>query len=441
MEPRATEVREGQNITEADPMFRSAVLGDACRQWHAGMALVSDLAQCRTRLRRLCPVTPGVYYWFDATGKLIYVGKAKSLRHRLEGYFQATPAEEKMRRIRELSTRLVWEETSHEFLALVREQEVIIEQRPTWNVQGQPKRQRFAFLCLSNHRAANLYVSFDETPNSHTYFGPILGSGRLREVAEVLNHHFMLRDCSERTPMEFGQQLLLFPIEREALCFRHEIGTCLGPCAAKVSADKYRDSVNQALAFLHGYDRSILQYHQQEMQQAARSQRFEKAASLRDRLRMLQWVDRRLDELRKTRYEYNCVYHLPVDGQRPWWALMVQGCVVAVIRQPQRAKERQASRRKIQAALEMAMAAGANLDAELGGHEKSNVSQRMTRKGWRLPKPRPEDSWGALRNRVPQLLMQSLTSRWFRRHTEQRENLFSYRQALESLNGDSSSIE
>lgn len=437
MERRAAEVMEGQNVTEADPLFRSAVLGDACRQWHSGMALVNDLPQCRTRLRRLCPVTPGVYYWFDATGKLIYVGKAKSLRNRLEGYFQTTPAEDKMRRIRELSTRLVWEETSHEFLALVREQEVIIDQRPTWNVQGQPKRQRFAFLCLSNHRAANLYVSFDETPNSQTYFGPILGSGRLREVAEALNHHFMLRDCSERTPMEFGQQLLLFPIERDALCFRHEIGTCLGPCAAKVSEDTYRDSVNQALAFLNGFDRTVFQQLQHEMQQAARNQRFEKAASLRDRLRMLQWVDRRLDELRKTRYEYNCVYRLSVAGGQAWWALMVQGCVVNVIHQPQRAKERQAAARKIQAAMELATAAGANLDVELGSQERTNGVRRGTPKGWRLPTPRPEDSWGELRNRVPQLLMQSLTSRWFRRYSEQREHLLSYRQALELLNGKS----
>jgi excinuclease ABC subunit C len=440
VEPRAPGVSEDHIITDADPLFQSAILGAVCRQWHPGMALVNDLAQCRTRLRRLCPTTPGVYYWFDTNGKLIYVGKAKSLRHRLEGYFQSTPAEDKMRRIRELSTRLIWEETNHEFLALVREQEVIIDQRPTWNVQGQPKRQRFAFLCLSNHRAANIYVSFDETPDSQTYFGPILGSGRLREVAEALNHHFLLRDCSERTPIDFNHQLLLFPIERDALCFRHEIGTCLGPCAAKVSVDDYRLSVTRALNFLQGFDRTILHQLQREMQQAALDHRFEKAASLRDRLRLLQWVDRRLDELRRTRYEYNCVYRLTVGSGEPWWALLVQGCVVAVVRQPRRERERQAVRRKIQVAMEQAVEAGGMLAADFGGEQPATTRGGKV-KGWRTAGPRPDDDWGPLRTRVPQLLMQSLTSRWFRRHHEQREQLLTFREALEFLDGKRSSIQ
>jgi len=429
VEPGAPGVTENHIITEADPLFQSAILGPSCRQWHAGMALVNDLVQCRTRLRRLCPTTPGVYYWFDPTGKLVYVGKAKSLRHRLEGYFQSTPAEDKMRRIRDVSTRLVWEETSHEFLALVREQEVIIEQRPTWNVQGQPKRQRFAFLCVSNHRAANIYVSFDETPNSQTYFGPILGSGRLREVAEALNHHFLLRDCSERTPIDFSQQLLLFPIERDALCFRHEIGTCLGPCAAKISADEYRASVSRAVAFLQGFDRTILQELQREMHQAAKEQRFEKASSLRDRLRLLQWVDRRLDELRKTRYEYNCVYRLAASNGEPWWALLVQGCVVAVVRQPRRERERQSVRRRILAVMDQAVAAGTPLADELRSHAKGGSGTKS--RAWRVASPQTTGDWGQFRTRVPQLLMQSLTSRWFRRHGDEHDQLLSYRAALE----------
>jgi excinuclease ABC subunit C len=432
VEPAATGVTENHIITDADPVFQSAILGTTCRQWHPGMALVNDLVQCRTRLRRLCPTTPGVYYWFDPTGKLVYVGKAKSLRHRLEGYFQTTPAEDKMRRIRDVSTRLVWEETSHEFLALVREQEVIIEQRPTWNVQGQPKRQRFAFLCLSNHRAANLYVSFDETPNSNTYFGPILGSGRLREAAEALNHHFALRDCSDRTPMDFSQQLLLFPIERDALCLRHEIGTCLGPCAAKVTHAEYQASVARTLAFLQGFDRSLFQQLQRDMQRAAQDQRFEKAASLRDRFRLLQWVDRRLDELRKTRYEYNCVYRLTGDKGAAWWALLVQGCVVGVVRQPTRERERQAVRRRIQSAMNQAIAAGAPLTDELSNQGNSRAGGGQS-KAWRVGSPRANDDWGPFRTRVPQLLMQSLTSRWFRRQSEERDQLLSYRAALELL--------
>ncbi len=434
MEPAARDVHKSKPITADDSLFQSAALGSACRQWHAGMALADDLTQCRSRLRRLCPTTPGVYYWFDPNGTLIYVGKAKSLRHRLMGYFQTAPAEDKMRRIREISTRLVWEETSHEFLALVREQEVIIEHRPTWNVQGQPKRQRFAFLCVSKHRAANIYVAFDQTPNSETYFGPILGSGRLREVAETLNHHFALRDCTERTPIDFSQQLLLFPIERDALCLRHEIGTCLGPCAAKVSVDDYQASVARAVAFLQGYDRMILQHLQRDMQQAAREQRFEKAAALRDRLRLLQWVDRRLEDLRKTRYEYNCVYRVPDTKGREWWALLIQGSVAAVLRKPERLRQKQAARHMLQQAMQQAITQG----AEVG--DASRPSEKATGTRPRRPKSLPltlssvVGDWGPLRTQVPQLLMQSITNRWFRQNSDEKANLLSYRAAIDAVN-------
>ncbi|MDP1562397.1 MAG: UvrB/UvrC motif-containing protein, partial [Pirellulaceae bacterium] len=191
---------------------------------------------------------------------------------------------------------------------------------------------------------------------------------------------------------------------------------------------------------LQGFDRSIFQQLQREMQQAALDHRFEKAASLRDRLRLLQWVDRRLDELRKTRYEYNCVYRLSVGKGEPWWALLVQGCVVAVVRQPKRERERQAVRRKIQVAMEQAVAAGGVRATDLGD-DQPVVNRGGKANGWRTAAPRPDDDWGPLRTRVPQLLMQSLTSRWFRRHHEQREQLLTFREALEFLDGKRSSIQ
>lgn len=429
-----------QAIEETAPLFRSQALGTKCRRWHAGMALVSDLSQCRQRLRRLCPQTAGVYYWFDADGKLAYVGKAKSLRHRLLGYFQSNPSDEKMRRIRDVCQRLVWEETTHEFLALVREQEVITAARPAWNVQGQPKRQRFAFLCLSRHRAPNIYVSFDQHPNSEIYFGPILGSGRLREVAEAINHHFALRDCSDRTPIDYNHQLLLFPIERDALCLRHEIGTCLGPCAAKVSAQDYQTSVQAAVAFLQGHDRSMLTQMQAAMHRAASERRFEKAASLRDRLRLLQWVDRRLEDLRRVRYEYNCVYKLRDAANAEWWALLVQGTVLTVVPRPTRARARTVVQRALQRAMEAAVELGGDLDLTLADRtERRGYRRGVERQSLRVQESIELGDWGPLKTQVPQLLMQSLLGRWFRRQPDERDSLISYQAAIASLDAGAES--
>lgn len=371
----------------------SSVLGDECRCAHFGMQLADDLVLNRQRLRRLCPAAPGVYRWFDANGRLLYVGKAKSLCARLLTYFAANPADEKMRRIREMGSRIVWEETSLEFLALVREQELIADCRPPLNAQGQPQRKRPAFLCISRHTAPNVYVSFDGTSNARKYFGPVLGSKQLRQVADVLNHQFALRDCADKTPIDYGCQLTLFPDEKEALCMRHEIGTCLGPCAAKITHADYRQAVASVESFLAGHDLSVLATLEQAMNQASEEFRFEKAASLRDRLRLLKWVNRRLEELRKTRYQYNCVFQVDWGSRQAWWILLTQGAVSGVVKRPTNKK----NARKVLVQLESAQ----SLCLDPTG------------------------------STVRELLMQNVVSTWFRRNKEQRDWTISYAQAAQ----------
>lgn len=387
----------------AEQIGEDSVIGNQCRQLYFGVQLVDDLLQCRQRLRRLCPKTPGVYRWFDGTGRLIYIGKAKSLQSRLLTYYAANPSDEKMRRIRDIGRRIIWEETSHEFLALVREQELIAKFRPGFNVQGQPKRKRPAFLCVSRHKAANLYVSFDGTSDACEYFGPILGSQHLREVAETLNHHFALRDCSEKTPIDYGQQLLLFPVAREAHCLRHEIGTCLGPCAGKVSEADYQAAVDRAIGFLSGYDRTLFQQLQDAMEDAAGQRRFEKAAALRDRLRLLKWVDRRLEDLRKTRYEYNCIYQIADPDGKSWWVLLNQGAVSSVLLRP---THKVLAKRILKQLIE----------------SQHNCIPPVKHRVDDLDVPHES---------VVQLLMQSIVSTWFRRNKDQKQSLMSYSAAIE----------
>lgn len=383
------------NLALVEQQFREqrddSVLGMECRTFHFGMQLAEDLAGNRQRLRRLCPPTPGVYRWFDPNGRLLYVGKAKSLCSRLLTYFAANPSDEKMRRIREMGSRIVWEETALEFLALVREQELIAHCRPPLNAQGQPQRKRPAFLCISRHAAPNVYVSFDGTTNARTYFGPLLGSRHLREVADTLNHQFALRDCADKTSIDYGCQLTLFPDPREALCMRHEIGTCLGPCAARVTHTEYASAVKGVEDFLSGHDRSLLLRLEQEMARSAADHRFEKAAALRDRLRLLKWTDRKLEELRRTRYEYNCVLEVPWGSRKAWWVLMTQGAVSGVLLRPETKKTARAAQTQLESAQ--------NLCLDPAG---STVSE---------------------------LLMQSVVNSWFRKNRDQRDWMISYAQA------------
>ena len=265
-----------------------------------------DRLRTRQELRSSCPAEPGIYGWIDPHDHLHYVGKSKSLRHRLLSYFAKTPADPKMARIRRQSARIVWQPVGHELLALLREQELIHRFRPGFNSQGQPTRRRPAYVCLSDGPAPMALVKRQLAPDAGRKvagqrFGPILGTRQLKEAIEVLNNCFGLRDCPEPTPMEFNDQLQLFPSRHSAKCIRLELATCPGPCAAACSRQDYQQGVERALAFLRGQDVSVLDQLKDNMQRAALHQQFESASVWRDRWERLGWLHRRLDPLRRAR--------------------------------------------------------------------------------------------------------------------------------------------
>src|SRR5438105_3941929 len=111
----------------------------ACQQIHG-----KRNGELRTRVRLLCPATPGVYGMVDGNGELIYIGKAKSLRLRLLSYFRPRSRERKAARIIGQTKTLAWELCPNEFSALLRELELIRRWRPRCNVTGQPLRRHKA---------------------------------------------------------------------------------------------------------------------------------------------------------------------------------------------------------------------------------------------------------------------------------------------------------
>ena len=290
-----------------------------------------DRMQARKLLRETCPRSPGVYGWLDPHRQLHYVGKSKSLRHRLLSYFAKIPSDPKMARIRRQSGQIVWQPVSHELLALLREQELINRFRPGFNSQGQPTRRRPAYVCLTDSTAPTTVVRRQLANNENQYrFGPILGTSQLRAAIDVLNNCFGLRDCPDQTKMEFSDQLQLFQHERPAKCMRLELATCPGPCAGACSKADYQQGVSRALAFLQGFDTSVLDDLQARMQRTALHRQFEAAAVWRDRWESLAWLHRRLESLRRARMELNCVYEIP-GLQGKIWLILDGGLPIACV--------------------------------------------------------------------------------------------------------------
>ena len=186
----------------------------------------------RMLLRQHCPRAAGVYGMLDEQGHLIYVGKAKRLRHRLLSYFHAQAAGAKAGEIISHTRRLVWERTPHELVALARELELIRRFLPRFNVLGRPDRFGRYYLCIGRAPAPYVFIADEPPRRAQACFGPLRGRNRLADAVRWLNQQFGLRDCPDRVPMIFRDQLQLFDEPRTAQCPRFDMETCLAPCAA-----------------------------------------------------------------------------------------------------------------------------------------------------------------------------------------------------------------
>jgi excinuclease ABC subunit C len=282
----------------------------------------------RAAVRADGPRRPGVYGMLDVTGKLIYVGKAKSLRARLLSYFRPNSRDAKAGRIVQNTRTLVWECAASEFAALLRELELIRRWRPRFNVQGQPHRHRHTYVCVGRRPAPYVFLSSRPAANVLACFGPVPAGQRAREAVRRLNDGYALRDCPQKQEMVFADQGEFFPEPRAAGCLRHEIGTCLGPCAAACSRADYAARVGAARAFLEGKDSGMLAALDRDMEAASASLAFERAGAMRDRLEVLRWLHDHLERLRQLRDRQSFVY--PVAGEAgEVWYLIHQGRVAA----------------------------------------------------------------------------------------------------------------
>jgi len=297
--------------------------------------------QLRSEVRRFCPRKPGVYGMLDRQGDLIYIGKAKSLRARLLSYFRRNSRGPKAGRILRQTGAIAWEVSASEYAALHRELELIRRWRPRLNIQGQPLRRRFAFLCVGRSPAPYAFLA-PRPPQEHAgLFGPIPLGERAREAVRRLNDWFQLRDCPQAQQMIFAEETELFPVPAVPGCLRYELGTCLGPCVAACSRAGYARRVQAAKSFLTGTDVTLLETLQGDMSTAAAAQQFERAAALRDKLVSLTWLHEKLARQRHHALE-SFIY--PVQGwsERAVWYLLHGGRTVAAILSPH---DRESARR------------------------------------------------------------------------------------------------
>ena len=232
------------------------------------------------------PDTPGVYMMRDRTGTVIYVGKAISLRKRVQTYFRRATlrsADPKLRGLIRSVADLDVLELRSEAEATLTEGKLIKDYRPRYNVSFRDDK-RFLMLKMDlTEPLPRLKLCRIEKDDGAQYFGPYASAGSARAAQTFVEKRYGLRQCRPRTPGEADYKH----------CINDIVRYCSAPCVGKITPDGYKERVDEACAFLRGERRDVLAELEQDMKDAAGAQDFERAAVLRDTLLMLRQVVRR----------------------------------------------------------------------------------------------------------------------------------------------------
>ncbi|MBU1229733.1 MAG: excinuclease ABC subunit UvrC [Proteobacteria bacterium] len=220
------------------------------------------------------PDTPGVYLMKDASGRIIYVGKAKSLRKRLSSYFRPS-ADHSPKTLALLSKahHIDMLLVSTEKEALLLEESLIKKHRPRYNIVLRDDKRSLLFRLDRRSSFPRLTMTRQVVRDGSAYFGPFSSASAARATLKLVGSIFPLRKCADR---QFKN--------RVRPCLYHQLGQCLGPCCLPVDPARYRELVVQVEQFLSGRSRSLVRQLRRRMQQASQELRFEEAALLRDQV-------------------------------------------------------------------------------------------------------------------------------------------------------------
>lgn len=223
------------------------------------------------------PTTPGSYQFKDPQGRIIYVGKAKSLRARLASYFQAPQnLAHRTRQMVESAQSVEWIQVDTEVEALMLEHSLIQRHLPRFNVRFTDDKS-YPFLCLTMaDEWPRAMVIRSKRKKGNRYFGPFVQAYAIRETLDLLLRTFPIRTCSDNKfnrHNKLGKPCLLYHIEK-----------CAGPCVGKIEKPAYDLVVRDLISFLSGNTDDVVDKLAAEMQSASDSMDFERAARLRDRL-------------------------------------------------------------------------------------------------------------------------------------------------------------
>jgi excinuclease ABC subunit C len=242
------------------------------------------------KVRTQFPDAPGVYLFQDKLGRVIYIGKAKSLKARASSYFLKAAAEDSR------TAQLVTEAYDIDFLpadnevdALLMEARLVKDIQPKFNRDLRDDKT-FPYLQITTHEDfPRVEITRSPRTSGVKLYGPFANVSSLRGALQVLQRVFKFRTC----PLDIEEHDDRWRWFRP--CLLASIRQCTAPCNLRISKEEYRRDINRLRKFLDGGRKPLLEEMRAEMQEAAANRRFEQAAKLRDEIQMLEKLEYRGD--------------------------------------------------------------------------------------------------------------------------------------------------
>ena len=216
------------------------------------------------------PDKPGVYIMHDKNDKIIYVGKAISLKNRVRQYFRKTNKTKRIENMVSLIDHFEYIVVDNEAEALILECNLIKKNRPKFNVLLKDDKTYPYIKINVKDDFPTIYITRRILNDGAKYFGPYANAGAAKEMVDFLKEKFKIRSCKSFK-------------YKDRPCLNYHIKKCFGPCMGYISKEDYRKQINEIIALLDGKTDKIFKQIDMEMQEASKNMQYEKAAYLRDK--------------------------------------------------------------------------------------------------------------------------------------------------------------
>ena len=253
------------------------------------------------------PQEPGIYKYYDASGSLLYVGKAKNIRKRVSSYFTKTLASYKthelVKRIKRIEFTIVHTEQD----AFLLENSLIKQFQPLFNINLKDDKT-YPYIVIKNEPFPRVFLTRQKIEDGSEYFGPYTSVGKVRELLNFIKQTIPLRTC----PLNLIQR----NIEKGKfkVCLEFHLGNCKGPCEAHQSEEDYNENIRQIKNILKGNLTAVIQHFKKEMKGYAEALEFEKAEAVRKKITYLENYQSRSIVINSSLKEVDAFSIEQVDG-------------------------------------------------------------------------------------------------------------------------------